>query len=59
MCSSDPDIDFQKAVREVYLGQCEVDPDFIRIDCSDSEGNMLPPDMIATEVRTEIDKNWK
>lgn len=53
------DIDFQKAVREVYLGQCEVDPDFIRIDCSDSEGNMLPPDMIATEVRTEIDKNWK
>lgn len=50
------DIAFQKRVREVYLGQCEADPGFVRIDCSDRDGNMLPPDVIFARIRAEVDK---
>lgn len=49
------DIEFQKAVRRIYLKQCGLDPHFIRIDCSDSEGAMLPPDDIFLKVRTVVD----
>lgn len=53
------DIEFQKRVRQVYLRQCEVDPDFIRVDCSDSTGNMLPPDIISDAVREIVDGKLK
>ena len=53
------DINFQKAVREVYLGQCKVDPDFIRIDCSDENGMMLPPDAISAAVQAVVEQKLK
>lgn len=49
------DIEFQKKVRAVYLRQCEVDPHFRRIDCSDSEGNMLPPEEIFAKIKSAVD----
>ena len=50
------DMQFQCRVRDVYRRQCELDPKFIRIDCSDSEGNMLPPDAIFAKVRSCVDE---
>jgi dTMP kinase len=44
------DISFQKAVKEIYLQQCALDPDFVKVDCADSEGRMLPPDEIFARV---------
>lgn len=49
------DIEFQKRVRGVYLRQCEVDPHFMRIDCSDAEGRMLPPDDIFEKIMAAVD----
>lgn len=49
------DIEFQKKVRAVYLRQCEVDPHFRRIDCSDSEDNMLPPEEIFAKIKSAVD----
>jgi len=50
-------IEFQKQVRSIYLRQTELDPRFIRIDCSDSEGQMLPPDAIFAKVKAVIDEH--
>jgi len=50
------DIAFQKRVREVYLTQCQEDPKFLRIDCSDADGAMLPPDKIFEKIRGSVDK---
>ncbi len=50
------DMEFQKAVRRIYLRQCELDRHFIRIDCSDAEGAMLPPDAIFEKIKTVVDK---
>ena len=44
------DIRFQERVRDVYRRQCELDPDFIRIDCSAQDGSMLPADEISAAV---------
>lgn len=49
------DIEFQKRVREVYVSQCEMDPDFIRIDCCSCDGSMLPPDEIAAAIMATVD----
>lgn len=49
------DIEFQKRVRDIYRRQCEIDPKFIRIDCSDENGNMLPPGAIFDKVKTVVD----
>lgn len=49
------DIAFQKKVRQIYLEQCKLDPKFIRIDCSDADGRMLPPDVISRTVRETVD----
>ncbi|MGN1216329.1 MAG: dTMP kinase [Candidatus Cryptobacteroides sp.] len=51
------DMDFQRTVRSVYLKQTEIDPTFIRIDCSDAEGRMLPPDVIAGKIRKVVDEH--
>lgn len=50
------DISFQVRVRDIYRRQCELDPSFIRLDCSDSDGSMLPPDKIFAKVREIVDK---
>ena len=49
------DIEFQKRVRDIYRRQCEIDPKFIRINCSDENGNMLPPGAIFDKVKTVVD----
>ena len=49
------DIEFQKRVREVYVSQCEMDSDFIRIDCRACDGSMLPPDEIAAAIMATVD----
>ncbi|MGM9786741.1 MAG: thymidylate kinase [Candidatus Cryptobacteroides sp.] len=49
------DITFQKRVREMYRRQCEADSKFIRIDCSDEYGMMLPPDAIFSKIRNVVD----
>ena len=49
------DIEFQKKVRSIYRRQCELDPKFIRIDCSDEYGEMLPPGAIFAKVKEVVD----
>ena len=53
------DIEFQKRVRDIYRKQCSLDPKFIRIDCSDEYGEMLPPDMIFAKVKEVVDNAIK
>ncbi len=53
------DIEFQKRVRDIYRRQCEIDPKFIRIDCSDDYGEMLPPGAIFAKVKEVVDKAIK
>lgn len=50
------DIQFQIRVRDIYRRQCELDPDFIRIDCSDESGNMLPPNDIFAKIQKTVDE---
>jgi dTMP kinase len=50
------DIQFQIRVRDIYRRQCELDPSFIRIDCSDENGNMLPPDAIFAKIKKTVDE---
>ena len=51
------DIEFQKTVRSIYLEQTTIDEKFIRIDCSDSEAEMLPPDEIFRRIKSVIIKS--
>lgn len=53
------DIAFQKKVRDLYRRQCELDPKFIRIDCSDEYGEMLPPGAIFAKVKEVVDSAIK
>lgn len=53
------DIEFQKQVQAIYRRQVDLDPDFIRIDCSDEFGQMLPPDRIFEKVKEVIDEHIK
>ena len=53
------DIEFQKKVRAIYKRQCELDPKFIRIDCSDEYGQMLPPGAIFAKVKEVVDNAIK
>ena len=48
-------IHFQEAVRDLYRSEAARDPHFLRIDCGDAEGRMLPPDAIFTKVRAAVD----
>lgn len=52
-------IEFQKRVRSIYQRQCELDPGFIRVDCSDENGCMLAPDAIFAKIKALIDSNLK
>jgi len=49
------DIRFQRAVRDLYRAEAARDPRFLRIDCGDAEGRMLPPDAIFDKVRAAVD----
>jgi len=49
------DISFQEKVREEYLRLCREDPLMERVDCSDSEGRMLPAAEIFRKVRSVVD----
>lgn len=49
------DIEFQKKVRDNYLAQCQDDESFIRVDCADENGNMLPPDAIFFRLKSVVD----
>ncbi len=53
------DMAFQKKVRDLYRRQCELDPKFIRIDCSDEYGEMLPPGAIFAKVKEVVDATIK
>jgi len=53
------DIDFQKSVRDMYRRECESDADFIRVDCSDADGNMLPPDEIFNKLKAVVEEKLK
>jgi len=48
-------ITFQRDVRALYLAQTQLDKRFLRIDCADENGVMLPPDAIFERVRASID----
>lgn len=49
------DIEFQKKVKAMYLRQASFDPSLKVIDCSDGNGNMLPPDSIFEKVKSTVD----
>ena len=49
------DIEFQKRVRAMYLRQAEVDKGLQVVDCSDENGEMLPPDAIFAKIKALVD----
>ena len=49
------DIRFQEKVRTLYLEQCALDDSFIRIECGDEQGRMLPAADIFRRIRDKID----
>jgi dTMP kinase len=49
------DIRFQVAVRDLYRAEAARDAQFLRMDCGDAEGRMLPPDVIFDKVRAAVD----
>ena len=52
-------IEFQKRVRGIYLQQASLDKDFLIIDCSGPEGEMLPPDDIFNKIKSAVDSRLK
>ena len=50
------DISFQMRVREMYLRQTRLDSSFVRVDCSDAQGGMLPSDEIFKKIRAVYEK---
>lgn len=53
------DIEFQRRVRDMYRRQAALDPSLICVDCSDSEGKMLPPDAIFNKIRKVYEDHTK
>lgn len=47
-------IEFQKDVRKIYLRQCGLDSDFIRIDCAGPDGDILPAETIFDRLKQLI-----
>ena len=48
-------IEFQKRVRDIYKRQARLDKNFIPVDCSGEDGNMLPPDDIFAKIKVLTD----
>ena len=53
------DIAFQSRVRNLYLQQTELDSNFKRVDCSASDGTMLPPEEIFSRLKAELEALMK
>ena len=53
------DIAFQSRVRNLYLQQTELDSNFKRVDCSASDGTMLPPEEIFSRLKVELEALMK
>jgi len=53
------DIAFQQRVRDMYRRQAALDPHFIVVDCSDADGEMLPPDVIFNKIKTVYESHTK
>lgn len=49
------DISFQSRVRDIYRAQAAMDPSFIQVNCSDSNGKMLPADSIFRKIKEIVD----
>jgi len=49
------DIRFQEKVRTLYREQCGLDDSFLRIECADEQGDMLPAADIFRRIRDQID----
>lgn len=49
------DVEFQKAVRRMYLDQCGRDSSFIRIDCCGPDGHVLAPDEIFSRIERVVE----
>lgn len=49
------DINFQIKVREMYLSLCDQDENFIKVDCSDNNGNILSPGLIFEKIKDVVD----
>ncbi len=47
-------IQFQIDVRELYLQQTVLDKDFIRVECSGTQGEMLPPQDIFANIEKAL-----
>ena len=52
-------IQFQIDVRELYLEQTLLDNDFVRVECSGTEGQMLPPQEIFANIEKALEPHWK
>ena len=52
-------IQFQIDVREIYLEQTLLDKDFIRVECSTEDGQMLPPQDIFANIEKALEPHWK
>ena len=48
------DIQFQIDVRELYLEQTVLDKDFIRVECSGPQGEMLAPQEIFANIEKAL-----
>lgn len=49
------DIAFQVRVRDMYRAQAAMDPSFVPVDCSDSDGHMLPAEDIFNKIKSIVD----
>lgn len=50
------DLEFQRSVKKTYLKAIKKDKDFIKIDCSDSSGEILDPHIISEKIIDELEK---
>lgn len=48
------DLSFQEKVRNIYLEQQQFDTNFVVLDCTDANGQMLKPDVISEMILNEI-----
>jgi len=49
-------ISFQRDVREIYLSETIADSRFLRVDCADASGHMLPPADIFQKVKDIVSR---
>jgi dTMP kinase len=52
-------LNFQELVRQEYLQLCKTETNFNRIDCSDTNSEMLPPDDIFKKIKEILEQKLK